>query len=156
MQTRQIIEDFLAGDFARKNIFSHLQAGIPFPFLYKDGIGLRFWFHRLCCTADGITLSSPVFEVRFTYPSGRIIYFSETDAAFQPHEIKIPKNNMRLFKSVYTRCYSACDEVLDFFDAHHTLTPTALKEYYRCVDKNTPDIGIDKWYGGSYDYNRGI
>lgn len=157
MNTSQIVSNFLSSEFAVNNLFAHMQIGLPLPFLYKDGLGIRFFFHKMTADAERIGLEPPSFEVWIAYPSCRVIRFAETDRnAYRRDGISVSQNKVRAFKKVYERCFAACDEVISFADQHSKITPVVLKEYYRCVAKNAPDIGMEKWYGGNYDNNSGI
>lgn len=157
MSTRQITEQFLKSEFASKNLYSRLQIGLPLPVLYKDRLGLYFLFHKLHCTADEITISSPKFEVCLIYPSSRIVRYAELgDSAYKPSIISIPAKNVKKLKNVYESCFFACDEVLTFYDVHRKITPIVLKKYYECIEKYASDIGVERWYGGLYDNNSSI
>lgn len=156
MNTRQMIDEFIVSDFFRNNMYSHLQAGLPLPFKYKNGLGIRFLFHKMISSSEQIILFSPSFEICLVYPSCRLIRFSEIGDIDKDITLSISKRKTIAFKNAYERCYNACDELMDFFDNHSRLTPTVLKEYYRCLEKSASDVGMDIWYGGLYDNNSGI
>lgn len=157
MKTKQIVEGFLCSEFAGNNVYLHSQAGLPQPFLHKGGLGLRLWLHGLDCTQDAIVLSAPQYEIRFVYPTVRIVFFSEIEPdAFPVSRIVLPKKKVKSFKSLYERSFSASDEVLEFFDMHHKMTSVVLKEYYQCIDKNASETGMEQWYGGLYDHNSSV
>lgn len=157
MNTRKIVEDFLQSDFAVNHLFFHLQAGFPCPFVYKNTLGILLRFHPLQCSREKILLSAPAFEVCLLYPSGRVIRFSETDqTANAPDGIVIPRNKAVDYKRACERVYSACDEVLDFFESQRKVTPILLKKFDQSLKKNASEFGMDAWYGGLYDHDSGI
>ena len=149
MNTREFTDHFFNGEFAKRNLFSHMQIGIPLPILHKEGLGTRLLFHKMSCTEDRICLSAPRFEVCAVYPSGRIYRFSEFDVpSFKTEEIIIPKKKTVRFKTMFEQCFSACDDVFAFYDLHGKVTSIVLKKYYELVGKYAEDFGIEEWYGG--------
>lgn len=151
MDTRKFLDDFLSGDFAKKNLYSHLQMGFPQPFPYKNGLAIRILFHKFSCDKDEISFYSPSFEINLIYPSGIISKFTELESSDKNVVVKIPGNKVIRFKNAFEECYAACDELLNFYNTHQSVTPIVYKKYYQYLERLSDDIGFLKWYGGLYD-----
>ena len=149
-KTNEFIEAFLKSEFANRNLFSHLQAGIPIPIPYKNGFGIRLFFHRIICTSEQISFSAPKFEVCIVYPTGRIFRFTELDENSDNVEYAdIPNNKANALRHFYKSCYLECDECLEFFDSHKKITPVVLNKYNDFVKKASEGTGLEIWYGGT-------
>ena len=150
MDARQFTDQFIKSDFASKNLFSHLQMGIPLPMLRHDELCLKLLFHKMRCGEDGIVLSAPRFEVCLAYPSGRIVRFLEIeDAESQTNEVQVPQKKLRSFQNFYERSFSACDEILSFYEQHRSVTDILFRRYHSHVAELAAGIGMAQWYGGS-------
>ena len=147
MDLREFTEDFIRGDFARKNIYSHLHMGFPIPVVRDDGLGIELCLHKLICTDSSLTMSAPAFKAGLMYPSGRIFLFSQLET---PHgeELVLPRRMLYALKNAYDVLYSACGEIADFYLAHGRVTQVMLKRYSQLLHKTASDIGAEQWYGG--------
>lgn len=151
MNTRKFTEDFLKGDFAKKNLYSHLQFGFPQPFSHKNGLAIRYLLHKFSCDKNEIIFFSPSFEIDIIYPSGIISRFVELDSIDKNNTVGFPKNKVIRLKNAFEESYATCDELLNFYNAHQFVTPIVYKKYYQQLEKISTDIGFAEWYGGLYD-----
>lgn len=157
MDIKQFTDDFLNSDFARKNLYTHMQPGFPLPVHYENGVAIRFLCHKLACTKENITLSDPKFEIVLAYPSARILHFSEiSDQKYNTNEAVFSKQEMMGFAHSFEQMYNACDELLQFYDEHKKVTQIMYKKFYERLDKEASKIGFSDWYGGIYDSSSSI
>lgn len=157
MRTANFIDEFLHSDFAKKNLFTHLQIGFPMPLAYENGIAVRCFFHKLICTEKQITLSGPRFEIILSYPSGRIIYFSPLDdKTYHTTDVVITKKQVENLEYTFEQMYDACDEVIGFYDEYQKVTDVIYKQYYNRLEKVSKSIDMADWYGGLYDSDGSI
>lgn len=157
MTVREFVESFIRGDFVRKNIPSHLQAGFPIPVQHSGGLGIELYYHKLVCNEEQITLSSPVLRVGLVYPSGRLYLLTEFDEdAYRTHEAAIQRKRIYAYRNAVEQAYAACDEVTGFYHEHSTVPQIMIKRCYQTLEKAAEEIGAEEWYGGLYDSYCGI
>lgn len=149
MNTRQFIKNFTKSEFYGKNVFCCLQPGLPLPIRYKDGLAIVLFLHKITYGQDCISMSAPKFAVNLVYPCARITRFEELPTEkFEKQEIVIPNRKMNIFKSSFESCYLSCDEILQFYDGHNSVTQVLFKRHYEGLKRITEDIGLEAWYGG--------
>lgn len=157
MNIKEFTDEFLRSDFAKRNIYTHLQMGYPLPVPYKNGVAIRFLFHKLSCNKEQITLSEPRFEIVLAYPSGRILYFSELDNnRYNAAEAAITKQKAAMLAYSFKQVCDNCDELLQFYNTYSRVTGIMYKKYYENLTKASSNIGLGDWYGGVYDPNSSI
>lgn len=157
MSIIEFVDEFLNSDFAKRNLYTHMQMGFPMPVKYREGIAIRFFFHKLVCTREQIILSEPRFEIVLSYPSGRIVFFSEiNNKKYSTSEAAIPEKKAERLLYSFERIYDACDDAVDFYNEYHKATGIVYKKYYESLEKVAEDIGLSDWYGGLYDSGSSI
>lgn len=150
MNTRIFVDEFLNSDFAKKNLYTHLQAGYPLPIQRNNVLAIKLLFHPLICTLQQITLSEPIFEIVLEYPTARILYFSQLEPQNNT-QIVIPQQKVQYFANSFEQAFNNCDELLQFFETYNRITPIVFKQYYEQLNTAITDTGLAVWYGGIYD-----
>lgn len=150
MNIMTFTENFLQSEFAKKNLFMHIQIGIPMPFKYEDGAAVRYFLHKVTCTEDKIVFSQPIGEVVLTYPASRIIYFSliNHNSNYHVAEAVVKKNETEKFARLVDNIYNEFDKAINS-DANYN-------NYYDLLRYSSKTMDVLEWYGGLYDSDSSI